>query len=72
MLDDIENSIRNYDVYTITIEWADSDLNSAITLNGAYVAYFSEPQTVQIKSKVICANKESAKCSAQHGSEVSK
>ena len=72
MLDDIENSIRNYDVYTITIEWADSDLNSSITLNGAYVAYFSEPQTVQIKSKVICADKGSAKCSAQHGSEVSK
>jgi len=71
MLDDIENSIRNYDVYTITIEWADSDLNSSITLNGSYIAYYSEPQTVQIKSKVICADKQSAKCAAQKGSQVS-
>ncbi len=71
MLDDIENSIRNYDVYTITIEWADSDLNSAITLSGAYIAYYSDPQVVQIKSKVICADKSSTKCTSQKGAQVS-
>lgn len=72
MLDDIEKSIRNYDVYTITIEWANNDLTSAISLSGAFIAYNSNPQTVEIKTKTICANKSSEKCIAQRGQQVSK
>lgn len=58
MLDVVEKSIRNYDVYSITMEWSEGH----IKINGSYTTYYSAPKTIEIKTKQVCASKESKKC----------
>jgi hypothetical protein len=60
MLDVVEKSIRNYDVYSITMEWSEGH----IKINGSYTTYYSAPKTIEIKTKQVCASKESKKCTA--------
>ena len=60
MLDIVEKSIRNYDVYSLSMEWSEG----YIKLEGSYTTYYSEPKNIEIKSKQICASKESTKCTS--------
>ena len=71
-LDTIENSIRNYDIASATITWSGGTVNErntyipeTIELNATYRAYYSNAKKIEKKTKKICADDTSAKCTGR-------
>ena len=62
-LDTIENSIRNYDLLSATIGYSGDSRNSdTIELSATYGAYYSNSVDITKKSKKVCADNNSTKC----------
>lgn len=66
-MDKIESSIRNFDIASAQIDFSgeDSDNQSKIELNATYRAYYSMPVSLQTKTKKICADNQSEKCTGK-------
>jgi hypothetical protein len=71
-LDLIERSIRNFDIVSTSISWVDSfDENGGsqtgkqIELVGLYRAYYANGVKIEKKSKKICADDKSDKCTGR-------
>lgn len=71
-LDTIENSIRNFDIASATISWAGGTMSErntyipeTIELNATYRAYYSDAVKIEKKSKKICADDTSDKCTGR-------
>ena len=59
MLDVVESSIRNYDVFSLNMKYGEG---GDIELTGSYTSYYSAPKTIELKTKQVCANVKSTKC----------
>ncbi len=68
----IESSIRNFDISSVSISWSDYERgkshDSEIEFNAVYRSYYSDKVSIQQKTKVICADDTSEKCSKAKGS----
>jgi len=71
-LDTIENSIRNFDIASATISWAGGTMSErntyipeTIELNATYRAYYSDAVKIEKKTKKICADDTSDKCTGR-------
>ncbi len=71
-LDTIESSIRNFDIASATISWAGGTMSErntyipeTIELNATYRAYYSDSVRIEKKSKKICADDTSDKCTGR-------
>ena len=68
----IESSIRNFDMTSASIGWADYDRganNSEISFDATFRSYYSGKVGLKRGSKTICADKKSKKCVNAGGSE---
>jgi hypothetical protein len=72
MFDSIEHSIRNFDATNIMLSYTGGYIGrgdvSTVTLNATFVTYYTDPQVIQIKTKMICASEDSKKCTASEKS----
>ena len=71
-LDTIESSIRNFDIASATISWSGGTMSErntyipeTIELNATYRAYYSNAVKIEKKSKKICADDKSDKCTGR-------
>ena len=68
----IESSIRNFDITSATISWADYDRgandDSDIDFSAIYRSYYSDKVDISSKQMVICADDKSEKCTKAKGS----
>ena len=71
-LDTIESSIRNYDIASATISWSGGTMSErntyipeSIELNATYRAYYSNAVKIEKKTKKICADNSSDKCTGR-------
>jgi hypothetical protein len=68
-LDTIENSIRNYDIVSATISFSgDSVSADEIELNSTFRAYYSNAVNIESKTKKVCADDTSDKCTGKKSS----
>ncbi len=68
-LDTIENSIRNYDIVSASISFSgDSTESDSIELHSTFRAYYSSTVNIEKKSKKICADDSSDKCTGKKSS----
>ena len=76
MFDSIEHSIRNFDAINVMLSYTGDYIargdGAIVTLNSTFVTYYTDPQTIQIKTKMICANEDSNKCTASGSKSSSK
>jgi hypothetical protein len=68
----IESSIRNFDIASATISWSGGTMSErntyipeTIELNATYRAYYSNAVKIEKKSKKICADDKSDKCTGR-------
>lgn len=71
-LDTIESSIRNFDIASATISWSGGTMSErntyipeTIELNATYRAYYSNAVKIEKKTKKICADNSSDKCTGR-------
>ncbi len=70
----IENSIRNFDIASVAIQWSDtqrgkgSSGNSVIEFSAIYNSYYSEEKTIVSNKTIICADNTSEGCIKKKGS----
>lgn len=69
----IENSIRNFDISSVSIRWSDtqrgrSSGNSVIEFSAIYNSYYSEEKTIVSNKTIICADNTSESCAKKKGS----
>ena len=71
-LSTIEDSIRNYDISDIKIQWSGDEFDNSgvyipptIEVNGTFNAYYSNPVSIEKQSKKICADDQSEKCTGR-------
>ena len=68
-LDTIENSIRNYDIASASITFSgDSTTSESIELHSTFRAYYSNAVNIDKKSKKVCADDTSDKCTGKKSS----
>lgn len=65
-LDTIENSIRNYDIASASISFSgDSTTSETIEFHATFRAYYSDTVNIEKKSKKVCADNTSEKCTGR-------
>ncbi|MCQ2570944.1 MAG: hypothetical protein MJ154_01705 [Candidatus Saccharibacteria bacterium] len=65
-LDTIENSIRNYDIASASISFSgDSTTSETIEFHATFRAYYSDTINIEKKSKKVCADQTSEKCTGR-------
>ena len=71
-LDIIENSIRNYDIASASIEWSGDNYDDdgvyhpqTISLNASFNAYYSNSVNIEKQKKKVCADDQSEKCTGR-------
>ena len=68
-LDTIEKSIRNYDIASASISFSgDSTDSDTIELSATFRAYYSNSVNIEKKTKTVCADKKSTKCTGKSSS----
>ncbi|MBR3164241.1 hypothetical protein IKF15_02980 [Candidatus Saccharibacteria bacterium] len=66
----IEHSIRNFDVESFSLSWSGESMGTdEIEYTGTYKAYYSDRVALDFKSKQVCADKTSEKCSGESSSD---
>jgi hypothetical protein len=72
ILDTIEKSVRNYDIVSASITFtgggkddSGNTVESGIELNGVFRGYYSTPVNIEMKSKKLCADNKSEKCTGR-------
>lgn len=63
-METIDRTIRNFDLQSATLELGDQ-----MTFKGSYNTYYTNPVTLQVKKRTICADKKSDKCKAAGGDQ---
>lgn len=71
-LDMIENSIRNYDIASASIEWSGDNYDrdgvyhpQRINLGATFNAYYSDSVSIEKQRKKVCADDTSEKCTGR-------
>ncbi len=66
-MDTIENSIRNFDIMSATIEYSGEDFvySDTVKLSAIYRSYYSSSINIEKKSKKVCADDTSEKCTGR-------
>ena len=68
-MNSIENSIRNFDITSVSIGWSEgADGVSKIEMSANYDSYYSDPVQILKQKKVICADNASTECMKKKGS----
>ena len=62
VLEKFESSIRNYDIASATLSWTGG---AGVDLSAVYRAYYSGKVGIEKKTKKVCADKTSAKCTGR-------
>ena len=79
-LDEIERSIRNYDVASATISWSKASVDEetgetkpeTIELQATYRSYYSPAVSIEKKTKKVCADNKSDKCTGKNSNKGKK
>ena len=61
-METVDRSIRNFDLQSATLELGDS-----MKFTGSYYTYYTNPVTLEVKKRVICADKSSEACKKKGG-----
>ena len=61
-METIDRTVRNFDLQSATLELGDS-----MTFSGSYYTYYTNPVTLEVKKRTICADKTSDACKKAGG-----